>query len=140
MKYKKRDLQVKKTGILNRELSKVIASMGHGDYLVISDAGLPIPSGVEVIDVSVSENTPRFIDVLSPVLMELEVEKAILASEMKINNPKIYKSAEVLLKGIKIEEISHMDFKKKIVQAKAVVRTGEFTSYSNIILISGVVF
>ena len=131
---------MKKTGILNRELSKVIASMGHGDYLVISDAGLPIPSGVEVIDVSVSENTPRFIDVLSPVLMELEVEKAILASEMKINNPKIYKSAEVLLKGIKIEEISHMDFKKKIVQAKAVVKTGEFSPYSNIILISGVVF
>lgn len=114
--------------------------MGHGDYLVISDAGLPVPRDVEVIDVSVSENIPRFIDVLSSVLMELKVEEAILASEMKINNPKIYKSAKGLLEEIRIEEISHIDFKKKIVQAKAVVRTGEFTSYSNIILISGVVF
>jgi len=131
---------VKKIGILNRELSKVIASMGHGDYLGISDAGLPMPDSVEVIDVSVSENIPRFIDVLSSVLVELKVEKAILAKEIKINSPKIYSEIRSLLDGVEIEEIDHVDFKKKITKTKAVIKTGEFSPYSNIILVSGVVF
>ncbi|MBA7500234.1 D-ribose pyranase [subsurface metagenome] len=131
---------MKKSGILNIEISRVIASMGHGDYIVISDAGLPIPDSVELIDVSVSKNIPQFIDVLSSILVELEVGKAILAKEMKRNSPKIYNDVRSLLSGIEIEEIDHKDFKEKISLAKAVIRTGEFSSYSNIILLSEVVF
>ena len=33
---------MKKTPLLNIALSEVIASLGHGDMLVIGDAGLPI--------------------------------------------------------------------------------------------------
>jgi len=131
---------MKKSGILNRELSRIVASMGHGDYVVISDAGLPVPKNVEVVDVSVSENIPRFLDVLSSVLAELKVEKAIVAKEMKINNSQVFNKVKRLLPGVEIKEISHEEFKKEISSARAVVRTGEFTPYSNIILVSGVVF
>ena len=131
---------MKKSGILNRELSKVIASMGHGDYMVISDAGLPVPKNVEVVDVSVSENIPRFLDALNSVLVELKVEKAIIAKEMKINSSQVFSKVEGLLPGVEIKEISHEEFKKEVSSARAVVRTGEFTPYSNIILVSGVVF
>jgi len=133
-------LIMKKSGITNAEISKVIASMGHGDYIVISDPGLPIPDGVEVIDVSVSKNIPRFIDVLRSILIELKVGKVILAKEIESNNPKIYNSVKSLLRGIEIEMINHKDFKEMIGLAKAVIRTGEFSSYCNIILLSEVVF
>jgi len=131
---------MKKSGILNRELSRIVASMGHGDYVVISDAGLPVPKNVEVVDVSVSENIPRFLDVLSSVLAELKVEKAIVAKEMKVNNSQVFNKVKRLLPGVEIKEISHEEFKKEVSSARAVVRTGEFTPYSNIILVSGVVF
>ena len=34
---------MKKIGILHVQLSRVIASMAHGEMLVIGDAGLPVP-------------------------------------------------------------------------------------------------
>lgn len=131
---------MKKSGILNRELSKVIASMGHGDYLAISDAGLSIPENVKMIDISVCKNIPRFLDVLTAVLTELKIDKVFIAKEMKVNNSQVLNKIKDLLNNIEIEEISHKKFKEKVSSVKAIVRTGEFTPYSNIILVSGVVF
>ena len=45
---------MKKTPLLNIALSRVIASLGHGDVLVIGDAGLPVPPGVELIDLALT--------------------------------------------------------------------------------------
>jgi len=43
---------VKKTILINSRLSEVIASMGHTDTIAIADSGLPIPKGVERIDLA----------------------------------------------------------------------------------------
>jgi D-ribose pyranase len=43
---------MKKYGHLNRDVSRVLARMGHTDSLVIADCGLPVPDGVECIDLS----------------------------------------------------------------------------------------
>ena len=131
---------MKKAGILNRQLSKVIASMGHGDYLVIADAGLPIPVNIEVVDLAISKNIPGFLEVLNSVLIELEVERVIISNEIKTYSFKIYSSLVKTLKSIEITEISHEEFKKKMISARAVVRTGEFSPYSNVILVSSVIF
>jgi D-ribose pyranase len=45
-----------------------------------------------------------------------------------------------MLQEIPIETISHAEFKNRTASARAVVRTGEFTPYANIILVAGVVF
>ncbi len=37
---------MKKHGVLNCEISEVVATMGHTDLLAIADAGLPIPDEV----------------------------------------------------------------------------------------------
>jgi D-ribose pyranase len=37
---------MKKNGIINSELVRVIAEMGHKDGLTIADCGLPIPEEV----------------------------------------------------------------------------------------------
>ena len=59
---------MKKTGLLNKDLSEVIAGMGHRDMLVIADAGLPIPPNVRRIDLAVSPNLPRFTTMPEPHL------------------------------------------------------------------------
>ena len=138
---------MKKSGLLHPELSHVIATLGHTDTLVIADAGLPIPDGVLRIDLAYTAGQPPFLSVLEAVLAELEVEDATLALETQTLTPKaFYKKVLGRLEGLpKVKKqgvhfISHEDFKIQTLQAKAVVRTGEFTPYANVILQSGVVF
>ena len=37
---------MKKHGILNSDISKVLSDLGHTDQITIGDAGLPVPEGV----------------------------------------------------------------------------------------------
>ena len=131
---------MKKTGVLNQPLSRVIAGLGHMDTLVIADAGLPIPSGTERIDLAVSAGIPAFVDVLRAVLSEMEVQGAIVAEEMLERSPQIYEALRELLGDVPIQTVPHEQFKARTADARAVVRSGEFTPYANVILIAGVVF
>jgi len=131
---------MKKIGILNQPLSAVVAGLGHMDQLVVADAGLPIPAGPERIDLALKEGLPGFAETLQVILEEVKVESAIVAEEMVSSNPKVYQQLAKLLVDIPIETIPHVEFKKKTGEARAVVRTGEFSPYANVILISGVVF
>ena len=131
---------MKKTGVLNQPLSRVIAGLGHMDTLVIADAGLPIPSGTERIDLAVSAGIPAFVDVLRAVLSEMEVQGAIVAEEMLERSPQIYEALRELLGDVPIRTVPHEQFKARTADARAVVRSGEFTPYANVILIAGVVF
>jgi len=133
---------MKKNGILNPNLSRIIASMGHTDKLVICDSGLPIPRNKEIVDLALTKNIPRFIDTLRTVLKELKVESAVIAEEMKKENHRIFDRVNRTLSGIPIEVVPHEQF-KEITQNEgtiAFVRTGEATPFANIILISGVTF
>jgi D-ribose pyranase len=131
---------MKKRGILNHELIKVIATLGHTDALVIADAGLPIPPEVQRIDLAVSGGIPRFMDVLRSVLEETQVERAAIAREMLAASPQLHGELMAALGSIPVEEVSHEEFKQLTCRVRAVVRTGEFTPYANVILYSGVVF
>ncbi len=133
---------MKKKGILNSNLSSVVASMGHTDKLVIADSGLPIPRNADLIDLALKTNVPRFLETLETVLEELVVEEAIIAAEMEKKNRELYKKVMVLLKGVKIIKVSHDKFKQINSNGGNIsfVRTGEATPYANVILISGVNF
>jgi D-ribose pyranase len=78
---------MKKHGILQHELSEVIATLGHTDSLVIADAGLPIPPEVKRIDLAITEGVPKFMQVLGAILQEVQVERVILAREMGGEKP-----------------------------------------------------
>lgn len=130
---------MKKTTLLNAAISQLIASMGHGDTLVIGDVGLPVPPGVPVIDLALMRGVPGFMQVLSAVLSELEVEHHVLAEELAERSPALASQIEALaLPGAR--HVSHEDFKRLTGHARAVIRSGECTPYANIILGSGVVF
>lgn len=131
---------MKKTRLLNAELSEVIARMGHQDTLVIADAGLPIPPETQRIDLALTRGIPGFFDTLSVVLDELKVERIIVAEETRDRSPHILAGILERLPDVQVTFVSHEVFKVHTAEAQAVVRTGEFTPYANVILVSGVVF
>lgn len=135
---------MKKSLLINSEISYCISKLGHKDSIVIGDAGLPIPDSVKRIDLALSEGIPSFLSVLKAVLSEQKIEKIILAEEIKMVSPKLHDEIILICKEaerlFEIEYIPHEAFKTNTEQCKCAIRTGEFTPFANIILISGVVF
>ncbi|MHC1724338.1 MAG: D-ribose pyranase [Aminipila sp.] len=135
---------MKKSMLINSEISYCISKLGHKDCIVIGDAGLPIPDGVKRIDLALSKGIPSFISVLNAVLSEQKIEKIILAEEIKTASPRLHDEILSICteeeSELQIEYIPHEVFKNNTVNCKCAIRTGEFTPFANIILISGVVF
>ncbi|HLR36133.1 MAG TPA: D-ribose pyranase [Tissierellales bacterium] len=132
---------MKKIGLLNGELSKCIAEMAHEDMILIGDAGMPVPKGVQLIDLAVVNGVPSFFQVLKAVLGELCVEEGIIDKEMAEISPHMREKLDEVVKDeFPLKEIPHSELKELSQNVKAVIRTGEFTPYSNIILKAGVLF
>lgn len=131
---------MKRQGILNAQLSRLIAALGHKDMYMIGDAGMPIPPGVEVVDLAVTSGVPTFRQVLDAVLAEDKVEAYTLAKEIETENPKLHAYIKQKLKGLPVTYVPHEELKKESAHCRFAIRTGEFTPYPNIILQSGVVF
>lgn len=135
---------MKKSGILNSEISRVLSYMGHTDRLAIGDCGLPIPEETERIDLAITFGKPGFMEVLKTVVEDMRVEGIILAEEIKEQNPEVLHQIEELFKGNEtgffIEYVSHQELKELTKDCKAVIRTGETTPYANIILQSACIF
>ncbi len=103
---------MKKTKVINSNLSRVISQMGHFDKIAIGDAGTPVPEQTEKIDLAVTCDIPKFLDVLDNVLEELEVQKIYLAEEIKSENPDMLQQIQRHLPQTAIEFISHDKLKK----------------------------
>ena len=133
---------MKRAGILNSEISRVLSYMGHTDCICIGDCGLPIPEEVERIDLALAFGVPTFMQTLKVVVEDMKVEKIVLAEEIKTQNPKVLSEVEELFAGqnIEVEFVSHTELKERTYDCKAVIRTGETTPYANIILQSGCIF
>lgn len=131
---------MKKTKLINSEISYTISKMGHTDSLTIGDCGLPIPSEVNRIDLALKYGVPTFLETLDTVLEELCVEEIVIANEIIENNEIIHNEILKRFENIKVTYVSHEEFKNQTKESKAVVRTGECSPYANIILKSGVVF
>jgi D-ribose pyranase len=131
---------MKKTGILNKDISTVIASMGHLDQLTICDAGLPIPEGVRRIDLAILPGIPSFLQVVKAVAADLKVQQIIMADELRKGNPALVKEITKIFGGIEVVYKPHDEFKLLSSKSRAIIRTGECTPYANIILVSGVTF
>lgn len=133
---------MKKQGILNSDISRVLSYMGHTDCIAVGDCGLPIPDEVERIDLALEFGVPSFMDVLRVITKDMKVEKIVLAEEIREQNLKILGEIKELFAGQELETVfvSHTELKKQTRECKAVIRTGETTPYANIILQSGCIF
>lgn len=133
---------MKKIGCLNSELSYVISKLGHFDTLTVGDCGLPVPQGVQRIDLAVTYGVPSFEQVFSVIDQEAKFQKAIIAQESIEQNPEFYQfiTAWAHKEGVTIEIVPHDELKARSQKSVAVVRTGECKPYCNVILESNVSF
>lgn len=129
---------MKKHGILNSSISKVLADLGHTDHIIIADCGLPIPDHVKKIDLALKLGSPSFSEVFEVILENMYVEQAVIANEITEHNEQLENIINNSINNINY--VSHEELKKQSNVAKAIIRTGEATPYANVILQAGVNF
>ncbi|MER7968746.1 D-ribose pyranase [Streptomyces sp. NPDC005840] len=130
---------MRRAGILNRHLTGAMAALGHGDGVLVCDAGMPIPDGPRVVDLAFRAGVPAFAEVLDGLLAELVVESATAAAEVTGANPE---AAALLADRFPdaLTLVPHEDLKRLTADARLVVRTGEARPYANVLLRCGVFF
>jgi D-ribose pyranase len=126
------------SGFLNRDLATLLSRMGHGDQFVLCDAGFAIPEGLTVVDLSLSVNVPTVDAVLAEIVKHFSIEKVMYSREQRNANPAKLEGLMALLGGtVEQEIISHSELKQRSHTVKGVIRTGAFSAYANLILVSG---
>ncbi|HEX4517987.1 MAG TPA: D-ribose pyranase [Gaiellaceae bacterium] len=130
---------MKRSGILNPGLCRAIASLGHGDVLMVVDAGFPIPASVDRIDLAIAQDFPDLRSVLSLVHSEFIAENVTFAAEMAENNPLLHAWLLDEFADTEFEAVPHTEMLTTMAaSARTVVRTGAFDPWGNIALRSGV--
>lgn len=127
---------------LNGQLSRIISELGHTDQIVVTDAGLPIPRSVERVDLAVRQGLPLFLDVLDTLLAEVQIQAAVLSEEIRTASPEMLDHIQLRLAACNVvpEFQPHEQFKIATRNARAAVRSGEFTPFANVLLTAGVVY
>ena len=130
---------MKRNGILNAPLSAGLARLGHLQWVMVTDAGMPLPYAtptVPIVDLALVAGIPRFTDVLDAVLAELAVESCAAANEARGTVVQDWLSQRGLIPAW----APHDQIKALLPQCSLVVRTGETTPFANVALSCGVTF
>lgn len=129
---------MKRNGVLHPELLEVIASAGHGDIIVLTDAGLRVPEGKRRIDLALTCGSPSIVDTVRAVAHELVIEDAIVATEFEEWNPEVC-AATLAELPVEPRSTPHVQLMADMAeQAYVYVKTGECTAYASVALICGV--
>ncbi|MFR3392458.1 MAG: D-ribose pyranase [[Clostridium] scindens] len=134
---------MKKRGIINAQLSGLIAGLGHKDTFMIADGGMPIPKGVEIVDLALCGGVPSFRQVMDAVLTtkrRWELLSLAAGGDQGKEPGTLLSYIKEKLPDVESEMISHLELKDRSKNLKFAIRTGEFTPYPNIILRAGVAF
>jgi D-ribose pyranase len=124
-----------KTGILNPDINLLLSRVRHTNTLVIADRSFPFWPGIEMVDISLVDNLPTVLEVLTAIRMHFIIGKAWMATEfLKHNGARAKADFATALRGIKITHEPHVKFKKRIPNAIGLIRTGDTIPYANLIL------
>ena len=129
---------MKEAGMINGAIDSALTRQGHMDLMMVVDAGFPCPDHVEVIDIALSEGVPSVLDVLAELNKVHSVEKIVMAQETKEHNPThLKKASKAFGDDVEVEIIPHTELKQRSQDVKTIVRTGDFTAWGNVMLVSG---
>jgi D-ribose pyranase len=124
-----------KSGILNPAINSLLSRVRHTNTLVIADRGFPYWPHIETIDISLTDDIPRVMDVLAAIKSNFAIGRVFAAEEfLAANNAQIAGALDDALLGIPITFEPHDEFKKRVPHAIGLIRTGDTTQYSNLIL------
>lgn len=128
---------MKKAGILHPEISQLIASMGHTDYVVLADKGYPVPEDRKRINLGIANDLPTVPDLLKVIETELSIERIIVTEEMEAVSRDRLIELKQLYPNVLFEKITHLEFKALTKEAQGVIKTGDTYAYANIMIVSG---
>lgn len=129
---------MKEVGMINGQIDSALTRQGHMDLMMVVDAGFPCPDHVELIDIALSEGTPKILDVLAEMRKVYSVEKIVMAKETQDHNPSYFdKVAKWFGDNVELEVITHKELKRRSHNVKTIIRTGDFTAWGNVMLVSG---
>lgn len=130
---------MKKGRILNRDLNYAISIMGHGDIIVIGDAGFPVPQGTVCVDLAIEKDFPSIPQLLDILISDFIYEKVEVAQEQSEHNPQLFGKICNVCDRCSVDIIPHSEFIDKMPKAaKVIIRSGSFEPWGNVALTSGV--
>jgi D-ribose pyranase len=130
---------MKKSRILNKYLNEAIADLGHTEYVIIADAGFPIPDDSQRVDLAIEKDKPGILEILELVMSDLVYEECIVAEEQKTFNPPLFEKVSALCDRCSVTTLPHAEIMATMPgKAKYIVRTGAFEPWGNVILRCGV--
>ena len=126
------------TGILNPQLLSLLARVRHTNALVIADRGFPFWPTIETVDLSLVDDIPTVLQVLAAIRPNFRIAQAYLAREfLRENTPATRALFAKALQGIPSTHEPHVQFKKRVLGAIGLIRTGDTIQYANMVLVSG---
>jgi len=124
-----------KSGILNPHINSLLSRVRHTNTLVIADRGFPFWPQIETVDISLVDDVPRVLDVLAALRSNFVIGRAWMAEEfLRENDRETQQAFAALLAGVELVHEPHEDVKRRVPQAVGLIRTGDTTQYSNVIL------
>jgi D-ribose pyranase len=124
-----------RTGILNPSLNSLLSRVRHTNWLVIADRGFPFWPAIEIVDISLVDDIPRVLQVLTAIRANFTIGKCFMAEEFRAaNQAEVHKSFDAALDPIAISFEPHIEFKKRVPHAIGLIRTADTTQYANMIL------
>ena len=124
-----------KTGILNPGINSLLSRIRHTNTLVIADRGFPFWPQIETVDISLTDDLPRVLDVLKAIRANFNIGNAFMAEEFRaVNSPQTCREFELALDGIPLAFEPHVEFKKRVPHAIGLIRTGDTVQYANMIV------
>jgi D-ribose pyranase len=124
-----------KTGILNPQINSLLSRVRHTNTLVIADRGFPFWPMIETVDISLVDDVPTVLAVLRELRPNFQIGRTWMAQEfLKQNSTNTRSAFAAALRGTKVTHVSHIEFKKRVLHAIGLIRTGDTTPYANLIL------
>ncbi len=125
--------------ILHPELAAALATLGHTDIVLVTDAGFPIPPHAKRIDLGFWPGTVDVLEILRVLRQEMFAEEVHFASEVRDRHPQLYRDVQTIYtgSGAEFHEASHEILCHDIAhRAKVVIRSGSFNPWANFALIA----
>ena len=125
--------------ILHPELAAALATLGHTDIVLVTDAGFPIPPHAKRIDLGFWPGTVDVLEILRVLRQEIFAEEVHFASEVRDCHPQLYRDVQNIYtgSGAEFREASHETLCHDIAnRAKVVIRSGSFNPWANFALVA----
>ena len=126
-----------RTYFTSRTGKGALATCGHTDIILVTDAGFPIPKDANRIDLGYYAGAVDVLDILKMLRKEIFVEEVAFATEVKTHHPALYKDLQEIYtgSGAVFKGTTHEVLVEEIApKAKVVIRSGSLNAWANFAL------